>query len=247
MANPQKENGHTPLANELIDQFCEFRIPGELWQVLFSIIRKTYGWNKKEDRIAHSQIMEMTGMKKGNVSRSLSKLITHNIIIKSDNKLSLNKDYETWIKFGVIKSDKNKSVIKSETIVINTATKVIKSDKNLLSEVIVTKDNKDTIQKTLYKRQVTPSQQMKSFVNSFEQLDDNYYQLLEYLKQNGINQHLAETELSKFINYWTELNKSGTKQRWEMEKTFEVKRRLTTWFSRIKTFNKERVGKNYDN
>ena len=35
--------------------------------------------------------------------------------------------------------------------------------------------------------------------------------------------------LNKFINYWSELNKSGTKMRFELEKTWEIEKRLTTW------------------
>ena len=41
-----------------------------------------------------------------------------------------------------------------------------------------------------------------------------------------------ENDLNSFISYWTELNKSGTKQRWELEKTFEVEKRIKTWISR---------------
>ena len=44
--------------------------------------------------------------------------------------------------------------------------------------------------------------------------------------------------LDKFCNYWTEKNKSCTKMRYEMEKTFEVSRRLATWASRDKAINK---------
>lgn len=35
--------------------------------------------------------------------------------------------------------------------------------------------------------------------------------------------------LLKFFNYWSELNKSGTKMRFELEKTWEIEKRLTTW------------------
>ncbi len=34
-----------------------------------------------------------------------------------------------------------------------------------------------------------------------------------------------------FIDYWTEPNKSGTKMRFEMEKTWDLKRRLSRWSS----------------
>jgi len=33
----------------------------------------------------------------------------------------------------------------------------------------------------------------------------------------------------EFIDYWTEPNKSGTKMRFEMEKTWDLKRRLSRW------------------
>lgn len=37
-----------------------------------------------------------------------------------------------------------------------------------------------------------------------------------------------------FFNYWTERNKSGTKMRFEFEKTWETAKRLQTWASREK-------------
>lgn len=40
--------------------------------------------------------------------------------------------------------------------------------------------------------------------------------------------------LTKFCNYWTEKNKSGSKMRFELEKTFEISKRLATWNSRDK-------------
>ena len=35
--------------------------------------------------------------------------------------------------------------------------------------------------------------------------------------------------ITEFLDYWTEPNKSGTKQRWELEKTWDTGRRLTRW------------------
>jgi hypothetical protein len=32
-----------------------------------------------------------------------------------------------------------------------------------------------------------------------------------------------------FLNYWTEMNPGGRKQRWELERVFDVKRRFQTW------------------
>jgi len=67
---PQKENGYTPIANEIMDALCSHRISGEERQLLDCIIRKTYGWNKKVDEISLSQFMKMTGMYKTSHSKS---------------------------------------------------------------------------------------------------------------------------------------------------------------------------------
>lgn len=158
-ANPQIENGHTDIANEILDHLCSFRIPGECRCVFDAIMRKTWGWHKKEDFVAGSQIVELTGMKKGNVSRSLSKLITSKLVIKTDNKLKINKNYIEWIPFGVIKTDNKQKLSK-------VITKVIKSDNKKLSEVRDTKEKKETIQKKEQKLSAD------SFFNSFKEIDN---------------------------------------------------------------------------
>ena len=43
--------------------------------------------------------------------------------------------------------------------------------------------------------------------------------------------------LLEFYEYWTESNKSNTKFRMELEKTWDLERRLKTWASRDKSFN----------
>ena len=66
--------------------------------------------------------------------------------------------------------------------------------------------------------------------------------LLEFA--TGNNHSFIEKEFKKFVLYWTEPNKGGTKERWELEKTFDVRRRLYNWLSRSSQFNshaKEKV------
>ena len=53
-----------------------------------------------------------------------------------------------------------------------------------------------------------------------------------------MNEGVARREIGKFIGYWTELNPSGTKQRWQMQKTFEVNKRLATWFGNSEKFGR---------
>ena len=78
----------------------------------------------------------------------------------------------------------------------------------------------------------TPAQVAQGFFDKGE----SYEITLKYLEQQNVPRPAAEAELGRFIDYWTEPTKTGHKQRWQTEKTFEVRRRLTTWLSRTKDF-----------
>ena len=43
--------------------------------------------------------------------------------------------------------------------------------------------------------------------------------------------------IDDFCNYWTEKNMAGNKMKFEMQKTFDIKRRLTRWFKNQKNWN----------
>ncbi len=53
------------------------------------------------------------------------------------------------------------------------------------------------------------------------------------LEKAGFSAPQVASEMLKFKNYWTEPTKSGKKTRWELQVTFDVKRRLKTWFTNI--------------
>ena len=103
MANPQKENGHLDLANEIVDAMCKLHLTSCQFRVLFSIIRKTYGWNKKYDHISYTQIAELSGIKDiRNIGRTLHELKIRNLIVISKNGhgniYAFQKDYDLWDK-----------------------------------------------------------------------------------------------------------------------------------------------------
>mgnify|MGYP003624992054 FL=1 len=55
----------------------------------------------------------------------------------------------------------------------------------------------------------------------------------------------ADENISRaFIIYWSELNKSKTKMRWELERTWDLKARIGRWKSRQKQWNKTAPKKN---
>ncbi|RJQ29186.1 hypothetical protein C4571_02000 [Candidatus Parcubacteria bacterium] len=102
MASPQVENGYIRIATELWAALVRARIPGEARQVFDSIIRKTYGFNKKEDVISLSQFAKDTGLSRIAVFRAVSKLQTMRLITvtkkgnRSANEYAINKDHSQW-------------------------------------------------------------------------------------------------------------------------------------------------------
>ncbi|QNT75214.1 replication protein [Dehalogenimonas etheniformans] len=101
MASPQLENGFLRIACELIEAISRTRFSPRESQVFWSVVRRTYGWNKKADRISYSQLEESTGLNRRHIADALSRLIRRNIISRcgSGYKLSygIQKDYQLWI------------------------------------------------------------------------------------------------------------------------------------------------------
>lgn len=77
-------------------------MPPSARQVLDAIILKTYGWNKKQDAVAYSQIADITGLPIRTVKRAVKWLLEANIIASDRNDTSnvnvyaVNKHYGTW-------------------------------------------------------------------------------------------------------------------------------------------------------
>ena len=70
--------------------------------MLDAIIRKTYGFNKKEDKISTSQFMEATRLPKYAIHRARKKLVKMNIITVTEKANSqiltycINEHIVTW-------------------------------------------------------------------------------------------------------------------------------------------------------
>jgi len=68
-----EQEGFIPIPNSIFDKYMKELSHNE-FLVLLAIIRKTWGWNKTEDRISVSQISGMTNYSKPTIIKSLSNL-----------------------------------------------------------------------------------------------------------------------------------------------------------------------------
>lgn len=103
MACPQTENGFTMIANELYDALNSYNFPSASpLKLVHIVIRKTYGFKKKEDYISLTQFEKSSKLSRPTVVYWLDALVKSLLLVKGV-KLSkngytygINKDFECW-------------------------------------------------------------------------------------------------------------------------------------------------------
>ncbi|ELY2796567.1 replication protein [Cronobacter dublinensis] len=94
------ENGYLRLANQIQDALCKVELSGREFRVLNSIIRLTYGWSKKEDRITNSLIADTTELSVKHSSEAVNNLAERRILklrrIGQTRYIGINTDLNEW-------------------------------------------------------------------------------------------------------------------------------------------------------
>lgn len=105
MANPQKENGYTAIANEILEALYKTPFNGTEFRIINVILRFTYGFSRKSHSLSESFISDATDIDKRNVRRELTGLIESKIVnvvkeatFTSSREIEINKNYEEWRK-----------------------------------------------------------------------------------------------------------------------------------------------------
>jgi phage replication O-like protein O len=98
MKTPQVEDGYLRIANSIAKYLAQTYMSSYESQILWVVFLKTYGYNKKEDWISNSQFAELTGMRKGHISRTIKKLVNRKIVTQTGNKIAFQKDSRLWLK-----------------------------------------------------------------------------------------------------------------------------------------------------
>jgi len=94
--------------------------------------------------------------------------------------------------------------------------------------------NSTLLNSTQPKGEKTPTK--KSEINFIKLVEDC---LLDF--KNTIPDSILKVEVQKFLLYWTEKNPNGKKEKWEMQSTFDVKRRLASWLKNTEKWDKQKL------
>lgn len=171
MASPQKENGFVPIANDIVEAFARTYLPSGERQVVDVVLRKTYGFNKKEDNIAFSQFIEMTGLSRRTIIYAIQNLEAKRILLVSKSRNALlnnpntyrfNKDYETWVvqnSADQVKKNRKQAKVSSAKLRKEKGSAKLgkKVVQNSVEKVNSFAPTKDTIQKTKTKDRASQS------------------------------------------------------------------------------------------
>ena len=101
-AEIQPENGFVKIHPAILELLAQRQLSGREFRCLLFLFRKTYGFQKKEDKISLSQWAEGTGIPRTRVGAVLDNLVNQNIIYRIDNgakrpsRWGFNKHFETW-------------------------------------------------------------------------------------------------------------------------------------------------------
>ena len=224
MASPQKENGFTAISNELIDEFQRLHLSGNQWKLLWTIMRFTYGWNKKTDYISLTTFEKCTGLNRWNFKQYLDDLFHREIIIRDNSgyitKYGLQKDYTKWKT-----SIKNNTSIKNDTatgIKNNTKTS-IKNDTHKRQKTIKNTDMSSfdefwKVYPSRNGRKLEKDESLKAFLKiRREKLENVVRAAKNYAESKDVQNGIGIRDPKRFLknDYWKEWVDAGRTKRFD--------------------------------
>lgn len=192
MANPQKEEGYTPIANELLEAIIKTSLTACDIKVLLLVMRKTYGWNKKEDKISLTQFQQATGFSRQSICKSIKTLVKRSLL---GSKRSFTTEVVTyWLAKDYHKWDTSQLAFTSKAQ-LTRASQI--PYKQLVNQGLPTKDNitKDNIKKRLDNEKFTHLTN-KVFSKTFDS-----YLYMRKTKKKEATFHAQELVLKKLHQF----------------------------------------------
>lgn len=216
MASPQPDQ-FTKLSNELLEVFNCFKMTDYERVVIYTIIRKTYGWGKKMDWISHGQISDCTGVSRPHVCRTITGLINKKIIKREGRKIGIQKDWEQWdVDWRVlpeevtgVTSGGNRSVTSDGTHKRNKETITKESTPTMKKETYIDYESGEI--KEVTKPKKTSNKEIISLVHLFEKqgeehtgvkpdLTRGYFKIQQAMKSHSLSPDDVKSLFNHFFN-----------------------------------------------
>ena len=86
----------TPIIHQIIEALARAKLSQNEFNILMAVIRKTYGWHKKQDWIGGDQLAEATGITRCNCYKNIKKLVEKKVLIKKGKIVGVNKNTDDW-------------------------------------------------------------------------------------------------------------------------------------------------------
>lgn len=125
------EDGYTRIANKLLEAVLSAELTARQLKIVMAVIRKTYGFNKKSDRITNTQIADITGIHHTHVCKAKNELLERKILITNGREIGVNKVVSEW---------KNEISQNSKTLAKSANKTLAKSAKQSVPSQLNTKD-----------------------------------------------------------------------------------------------------------
>lgn len=138
------DNGFTRLANELLEAAIYHDLSKRQYKIFFAIVRKTYGFQKKADRISGSQFSELTNMPRARCSVTVVELEAMKIIKRESGcygLIEINKNVSEWLTLQPTEKPK-KAVIKKTKVDTETVSSRTETVPPSRTETVSTVDTK---------------------------------------------------------------------------------------------------------
>ena len=202
-------DGYTRIANELYEAliFADFNKNEQ--KVAHAITRCTYGFNKKVDRIADSQIAERTGLSRQAVSFAKNSLIRMKVLVREGCRVGPNKNLDEW--------DISERHRKSDNV-RETMTKSVTETMTVVSEK--PGHTKDNIQKTVKtstdgasacaEPPAASTEKRPGKNTPYQAILDAYH---EVLPEMPAIRELTDSRKTKIRNFWTKFKFDETRWR----------------------------------
>lgn len=134
------DDGYTRISNELLEAVMAADLTARQLKVVMAVIRKTYGFGKKFDRVTNTQISAMTGIHHTHVCTAKNEMIAMNIIVTNGLAIGVNKVISDW-NFTV--SQVGKSLAKPANKTLAESANAHKPTRLNTKETIQKKERKD--------------------------------------------------------------------------------------------------------